>query len=398
MPQIDVEQSGADGSQQHYSPEAMVSPNSGTRLRPSSATRRDRTSIGTTSSTAQDTSVLLDGEDDLTTPVKVNLRKEIELKKARAKADEEANLTFKPSMYTSHHKSNSSATKAPQSSVEMSPRENRFDKLYSDALKRHLSSTTKEELLRDKELTFTPKLTSRSSSRQNSRPSSRSKDRPTNESVDTTIATNATSATPVHERLSTPTRVLRRVDNSDNNSEFSFTPSISKRAKSIERLGAGEVSRRLYEHNNTAREKIEQKKIEYQQKELEACTFSPQLVAKRSGSASRGKPITETTEPLIDRVTKYEENKKKKLEMARRMKEQDEIADATFKPVLVTNKRPSTPTSRMPVHERLAIPMEKSVSPSVALAYEELTFQPKLIAKRGPTSVSLLLKITVIVA
>jgi hypothetical protein len=312
----------------------------------------------------------LTGDDSSSTTQqpKLSLRREIELRKAKQKEREEANYTFKPNI---HQINNKVKGQDPPGT----PRENRFDKLYSDALKRHITTHLREET-KDRDLTFTPTIHSRSTSRQNSRPSSRARTREPSVERSSRGASTERDSKPIHERLSTPRQPKKEPENSD----LTFTPTISKRAKAIETLGSQEVAKRLYEHSKMIQEKLELKRSESEQKAKETCTFSPQLITKRSTSTQRaGGPS------VVDRTMRFEEVRQLKLEEARRQKEEEELSQITLKPNLVTSRRPSTPSSRQPVHERLAVPLDKSVSPQVALAYSEYTFHPKLHTKRAPS-------------
>ncbi len=308
------------------------------------------------------------GIDDSTTHPKLSLRREIELRKAKQKEQDEANYTFKPTIQSNQ--------KVRSHDPPGTPRENRFDKLYSDALKRHITTHLREET-RDRDLTFTPKIHSRSTSRQNSRPSSRAKTRENSVERPARVPSAERDGKPLHERLSTPRRTKKELENSD----LTFTPTISKRAKAIETLGSQEVAKRLYEHSKMIQEKLELKRNESELKTKETCPFSPQLVTKRSSSNQRGGGSV----GVVDRSMRFEEEKQMRLEEARRQKDEEELAQITLKPTLIASKRPTTPSSRLPVHERLAVPLDKSVSPQVALAYSEYTFHPKLHTKRAPS-------------
>ena len=156
----------------------------------------------------------------------------------------------------------------------------------------------------------------------------------------------------------------------------SFQPAITKRAKSIERARDKEVSDRLYEHGQHVKEKLERKKVEADQKQLESCTFQPKIDTKRSSSASKL--------DVVSRMSKFEENRQKKLQEAVNQKKENERG-FSFQPTLFA-KRSSTPTQQQqPFHERLSIQPEKNVSHAAAEAMAQLTFHPQIVSKRAPS-------------
>jgi hypothetical protein len=279
---------------------------------------------------------------------KISLRMEIMMKKEKLRQQEESNYTYKPKIYTTHK------TRGTPNSAEDEHRENRFDKLYGDALKRHISTNLKEDP-NDKELTFSPKITRAGSA---SRSASR-------------------------ERSATPTSVSSDKSGSRSNSvrksvaaeKPTFQPAITKRAKSIERSRDKEVTDRLYEHGQHVKEKKERKKAESDQKEMEHYTFQPKIEAKqRSASASKM--------DVLSRMNKFEENRQKKIQEAQHQKKEVDRS-FSFQPRLFA-KRSSTPTQQ-PFHERLAVAVDKPISHSAAEAMAQLTFQPQIISKRAPS-------------
>lgn len=270
--------------------------------------------------------------DGSTASGKASLRAEIELKRERLKLEEESNFTFKPVFYTGNRRKDEGI------------RENRFDKLYSDALKRQITSQIKEEEA-VKQIPFSPKFVAkpRSSSRSRSPgPSSR-------------------SSTPSKQKPDAPS--------------FTFKPEISKRAKSIERPNtAPEIADRLYSHSHHAREKLDRKRSEKDIKDMEDCTFAPKILdPKRSQSATRGLKV-------VDRLSSYGEASKSRIAERQKEKEEKEGVELTFKPQIIANKRPSTP-SNLPVHERLSMSTDKPLSSHVVEALSEFTFKPRLIAR-----------------
>jgi hypothetical protein len=154
---------------------------------------------------------------------KLNPRQELELRKEKMRQENEENYTFKPALSTSHRDRGRDPKAVDES---------RFDKLYGDALKRHLQSQWKNDAVDNKETPFVPKLATRgrSSTRGGSTSRSSSKER----------------SEPFHARLSNTTSPKPLVDPYK---ELTFKPSITKRGKSIERAELKDPAERLYHHN-----------------------------------------------------------------------------------------------------------------------------------------------------
>lgn len=286
-------------------------------------------------------------------------RMEIMLKKERKAKEEAANLTFKP-----HVNRNGSFASKTGAGKDTS---NRFDALYSDALKRHLETKWKETV-DEKELTFTPKITERGRSLTSSRNPSRAGSRASSREREGTITESTV------ERLhATPKGKLKHGVDPDN--KLTFKPEITKRAMSIDRK---ESAKRLYVSNSIEKEKTKaaMRDQEVKERELENCTFSPKV-----NQTSKYTPKEKVD--LRDRMSKFEEMKKLKIQEAQRLKAEQELADATFKPVLKAKpKRAATPTK--PFHERLAQPFERHVPSSVAAELSAtMTFKPTLVTKRA---------------
>ena len=285
-------------------------------------------------------------------------RMEIMLRKEQKAREEAAQLTFRPHVNKNGNGNSHSATKS--TSKDQS---NRFDALYSDALKRHLETKWKETA-DEKDLTFQPKINprGRASSRQSSRAGSRA-------------SSQEREAAPTGERLhATPKGKLKHGVDPDN--KLTFKPEITKRAMSIDRK---ESAKRLYVSNSLEKEKSKalMRETEIKERELENCTFSPKLIQPPPKFAPKAKI------DLNERMSKFEEMKRAKIQEAQRLREEKEIADATFKPVLKAKlKRAPTPTK--PFHERLAQPMERQVPVEITKEIEAtMTFKPTLISKRA---------------
>ena len=335
----------------------------------------------------------------------LNRRREIELNKERKKLEEEANYTFAPKTVTK------------KVFVGKDAEEDRFMALYTDAKKRHMEQKEKQKQPQD--LTFTPKITSRASSRSNSaergqsvgdrlyratsaafRSSSKAVARISSDDTEQTGLKSTKSAKSVNSRSTSRSSITsdssllgtRSVSSSKSGkSDCSFTPSISKRAKSIDRsTSADKIGDRLYSHSKVIKEKLEKVKAEREQKASAQCTFTPRTNAtptklQRSSSpspaSSSSRSSSANQSSVVERMKKYEEYKVKRLEQAVTSKIEHETAVTTFKPQLVA-KRASTPTTNVPVHERLSQPIEKDRSEIEAIVYAENTFRPQLVAKR----------------
>lgn len=266
----------------------------------------------------------------------VNPRLEIQMRKEKQLQEEDAHYTYKPTLINKPRKEEKSDV-------------NRFDRLYSDALKRHLESKWKESV-EDKDLTFKPKISAKGS---NSRAASRER--------------GATSES-IANRLYSPKPKTVEAE------EFSFKPTITKRAKSIDRSQHRETPERLYLHSKVAKEKQEKLKQDFEQKAFEDCTFAPKTNPSRS---------TPSSKDLTERMDKYELYKARRLEEAIRVKNETDLMGVTFKPTIKVTKRFSTPT-KTSVYERLTASVDRSVDGS-ALAEQQsnLTFKPQLVSKRA---------------
>ena len=297
-------------------------------------------------------------------------RMEIMLKKEKKAREDAANLTFRPHV----NKANGHA----MNNVSSSGPDNRFDALYSDALKRHLECKWKENAAEDKDLTFTPKITERGRSRASSRAGSRAGSRASSREREAAGPESTTTGERLH---STPKGKLKHGVDPDN--QLTFKPEITKRAMSIDRK---ESAKRLYTPNSIEKEKAkdQQRYTEAQQRELEDCTFSPKL-----NQPNKFSPKTKVD--IRERMSKFEEMKNKKLQDAKRLKAEQELADATFHPVMMSKSTKiaaaaasASGTPAKPFHERLAHPFERHVPDEVVAELNaSMTFKPTLATKRS---------------
>jgi len=329
-------------------------------------------------------------------PVQMSPRMELMLKQEARKREEQAHLTFQPRINAAHiRKPQPQNQSQPQSQgISAASRENRFDALYSDALKRHLECTWKQGRGGD-EPSFKPRLNrSRPSSRQAARPGSRPSSPPhspgtaprTPQTARTSgsVSSAGGSITGGHagERLHSTPKGKLRAAGFEAHQEHTFSPQITRRAQSIDRR---ESAKRLYAPNSIEQQQQREAAWRLQQieRELENCTFAPTV----------NKVAAVQREEFAQRMDKFEREKEQRIRDGQRLRKEEEVAEATFQPVF-ESKSTRAPTSaeknaganavagaaveRLPFHERLGQPHERA--PDVQVAY---TFQPTLISRPG---------------
>ena len=242
------------------------------------------------------------------------------LKVESKKLEDESNITFKPILHTKP-KTDSASSNGIHGS--------RFDKLYSDAMKRQQESSSSDKLIPGKEeLTFRPQISSRASSR--------SKRAPSPMNVTDRLYSQSGSGRPSSKSIS-----------SEDNPNLTFKPQISKRAESAGRNQTKEISDRLYQLGKEHQNKINKLQQDYiQQKVAEECTFAPNLSKSRSRSTSRA-TNADLPKDVASRLFSYEEQRQKKLEEAKRHQQELEAQLTTFKPHVIPTKRAATPNRGM---------------------------------------------------
>jgi hypothetical protein len=228
----------------------------------------------------------------------------VEKKMESRRIEEEQHLTFKPKLH--EYKGN----------VPTNPEEgSRFDRLYKDARKRHVEAKMIKAQSEEPQTSFQPQLATRSSSR----------------------GKRAPSPQPVHERLHTQTGAgnLKQVHKEDP----PFHPAVTRKALEVSRSHNVDVADRLYQKSFEMKEKHDKKRAEQDkiQNTNEDCTFAPKLTSNtRSLSASRARrAVGEGEAPpssAAERLLKYEEQKKARLEMLRQTKLEVESSEITFSP------------------------------------------------------------------
>lgn len=228
----------------------------------------------------------------------------------------------------------------------------RFNRLYDDAMKRK-NEGSKSKVEAD-EYTFTPTLSTRS------RVASRERNNPDffdSMHKATGSGRSSKSEMPVDANL--------------------YKPTISKRASSLDRQSTLTAQNlRRMESDQRRQDAISKQRDEDNRRIAETCTFMPKIYSSRQGP--RSKSVDSDRSNVSDRIQEYGERRKAWLEKEKLSKANEEIADATFKPVVNLNKKISSQLhSGVDVYTRLSIPSEKSVDTKVTEVDTDLTFQPK---------------------
>jgi bifunctional DNA-binding transcriptional regulator/antitoxin component of YhaV-PrlF toxin-antitoxin module len=273
----------------------------------------------------------------------------VEKKMEARRMEEEQQLTFKPKL----HEYKGSAPGNPEEGT-------RFDKLYKDAKKRHLEAKVIKAHAEEPQGSFQPQLVTRSSSRGKRAPSPQG----------------------IHQRLHAQTGAgnLKSVQADDH----PFHPAITRKALEISRNQSVDIADRLFQKSFELKDKQDKKRAEAEAKQhnSEECTFSPKLPSNtRSLSASRAKKsVSEGETPpkaAADRLLKYEEQKKARLEMLRQTKMEVESSEITFAPNLKSTHQNVAYKSSNPnqtVYDRLQAVSKKSQLPD----NPECTFKPTI--------------------
>lgn len=226
----------------------------------------------------------------------------------------------------------------------------RFDILYNEARKR-------QQELKDKkpnDFSFQPKIS----------PRARSKERPAK--LEDSI-----------NRLYNGVGSGRKLDAQKDLSVGNFQPKITKRAKSIERSDSTSFEDRLYGRAQQQQEKQHHLKAMLDKKATEECTFTPRTNSKRSGSAERKAP-----EEVAERMQRYLEERQRKFDEAKRLKDEQESSTATFKPQLVATKKVMRDAD-VDVFTRLSNnALEKELN-NPFIEEQECTFKPQINQRRS---------------
>lgn len=284
--------------------------------------------------------ILPSPQETLQSEMPPSLRLEIMLRKEREKIEEEANYTYKPKIIGDLRRS-------------LSCDADRFSRLYGDAITRQ--NQHKQKSSQEVELTFKPVITSMARSRGSSRDRS-------GKSVGERLYTCA-----IAKSTTTPEK--------SKDSEAVFSPTISRRAQSIEPTSKDETCSRLYQYSRVLREKLERLESENEAKSLESCTFTPVIISKTR--ASSAEPRGDATLPA--RMKEFEQYRRRKLVEKIHKKDEEEMKEATFKPKLISKS--GKRESAMPLLERLVRPKATDRAALEAKVYAENTFRPQIFTK-----------------
>lgn len=277
-------------------------------------------------------------------------RQEAALKREARVKEEEKNLTFKPQLVTTKRTEPQEDADKSATAVENTANVtlSRFDILYNEARKR-------QQELKDKkpnDYSFQPKIS----------PRARSKERPTK--LEDSI-----------HRLYNGVGSGRKTDGQKDPSIGNFQPKITKRAKSIERSDATSFEDRLYGRAQQQQEKQYHLKALLDKKATEECTFIPRTNSKRSGSAERKAP-----EEIAERMQRYLDERRRKIEEAKRLKDEQESSTTTFKPQLVATKK-VVRDADVDVFTRLSI--NSTDKEPATMSEDECTFKPQINQRRS---------------
>jgi hypothetical protein len=398
---------------------------------PSKVVKRPSLTLASTGETMDSLEYGNNEEEEL----KLSRRTEVMLKKEQQRKEDEENLTFQPKLFTASfylkkqteigktgdHNSPTKSISGFSDENDLdngSPGKNLFDRLYSDALRRHYIHIHDEKelpaapnhdlsivLANSKDYTFQPKITSRG---RKSEPHSAIK-----RAVSATSSASSSSAPSAEQQSKDISRQPStdhnqgKANRKDQENISSFQPQISKKAKSFSL--DKEVSQRLYENSLHTKEKLQRKKTEKEFKELELCTFQPLLNRSKkrssfsSASASSSRASSRANSPVsisssrrdhnnpddfYSRLHHYEEKKNISLQAAKEQKEMNE--SCSFQPVLFTRSssfHTNASTRDVPFYERLTDKQyqQQQRRRSISDIDKECTFHPKIKSKRTPS-------------
>jgi hypothetical protein len=305
------------------------------------------------------------------------------LKKEQQRQADQSQFTYQPTIFT---KRPSSAQQRPAKSTESSrDQENRFEKLYVDAVKRQITEKIVQQVANDvrndKDLTFTPKLSKRGASE--SRSASRER---------LGISRSSSFSDGYSSAASIGSQRTRSRSNSPARSECSFTPKITKLARETAGRRSTDVdsvygdeplSSRLYRQAAVLQEKAALKRDEFAQLSMQECTFAPQLATTRSPRPTADEAGLDVT----DRLHLRELQRRARLEQLKAERAEKERELLTFRPQIKETKRSSSASRDRPqdVVDRLLAPCSPSRNSLIAAeeASAELTFQPQLASRRS---------------
>lgn len=328
---------------------------------------------------------------------------------------DEAQFTYKPTLFTQR---SPSAQRMHRERGMEGEQENRFEKLYVDAVKRQITGKIIQQVSNDvsfdRDLTFTPKLSKKGAS--GSRAASRerlgiSRSRSGYSSDASSVGDASSPYSTVSGVRRSRSRSVSASQANSPSSECSFTPQITKKAhRTAERRSVNSgvesyfsdepLSSRLHRQAAILQEKAAQRREEHAQLAMQECTFTPVLHASKSAQylSEREEEGHEGQEDVALRLWRRDEARKEKLEQRKLELNQQELAKLTFQPIVKNlplsyqkhsssraSSRASSPSRSTDVVERLLTPVAPSRRTLQAEneAHVDLTFQPKLVAKRA---------------
>jgi hypothetical protein len=323
----------------------------------------------------------------------INPRQALELKKQKQKEEEEENFTYTPKIKAipiRRQKEEDSEDNVTSS----------FDRLYVDAMKRHIEYKIKEHIDMkpgDEQLTFSPRFQSRSTS------SSRGTSRATSHDDESSSQCSepergaiipkeskaslarmehvkrqqqqeqSTTPLSVRGRLSITGRASSSINSSANSSASNsrsssatrtrdFIPTITKKGRDTKRSVTGsqfEHTNKMHLEASDLRSRLDKLKQEMDKKATLVTPFTPTLATakkttSRSATSSRSSSAdpndrhssrlsTTTTAPrqqeAIRRLHMFEEQKKGKIEASKKQREEQELLGATFQPLIACKKK-----------------------------------------------------------
>lgn len=284
---------------------------------------------------------------EVITPPKMSRREEVAMQRAAKKKEEEDNLRFKPSLAP-----RKTVKKAGEEDSPTKPEEPAYNRLYSEARKKQEDAKNASP---KPEFTFKPTVPHR----QNSNIKARAKSPlETSNRLYQTAARQSRAEEPVG----------------------TFKPTISKRAKSLERNPGISTADRLYAQAILAKEKQEKMREQAKLQEAASLTFAP-------STNESGKPKEKKAPPVSARMQLYIEQRNKKLEEARKEKEAREAAEFTGRPSIGNGKKKESKSETVSltvnVFDRLA---------KAAAAHEPEkdpnTYQPTMFTSKRSQSAS----------
>mmetsp|Transcript_7303 Transcript_7303/g.27327 ORF Transcript_7303/g.27327 Transcript_7303/m.27327 type:complete len:704 (-) Transcript_7303:53-2164(-) len=141
------------------------------------------------------------------------------------------------------------------------------------------------------------------------------------------------------ERLLAPSK-QRQSDNPNlDEANCSFRPELCAKSREIEaekELSSTERIDKLYQRDRRRREKIENLRSFYEQKELEECTFAPKTSGVAEYERPRSRKRGSSRVPFNERAQQWQEKRESKINVKRRNIEAKEMENCTFHPNIVT--------------------------------------------------------------